>query len=47
MAELGFWIIGLAVIGLLFDIHRRVSVTMDAVRRIEERLSADHSRHAR
>jgi len=36
---------GIGVVALLFDTHRRVSVTMDAVLRMEERLNAKDSLH--
>lgn len=39
MAEWGFWVVGIAAFLLLLDIHKRVSVTMDAVQRMEERLN--------
>lgn len=39
MAEWGYWVMGAAVVLLLFDTHKRVSVAMDAVLRMEERLN--------
>ena len=44
MSDWMLWAIGIGVAALLFDIHRRVSVTMDAVLRMEEQLNAKDSR---
>jgi hypothetical protein len=38
------WIAAVAVFWLLMDIHRRASVAMDAVLRIERRLNAERDR---
>lgn len=38
MADWQWWVLGLAAFVWAMDVHRRVSVTMDAVQRIEAQL---------